>query len=80
MQYLGGKHYVSKYIKPIILGYRSSEDQIFYDIFCGSGKISEGIPGKIIAVDHHKPIIDALILIRDRPHIVPKNNNRKSVV
>lgn len=74
MRYLGGKHYILKDIKPIILGYRASDEQIFYDIFCGSGKVSEGVSGKVIAVDHHKPIIDALILIRDSPHVLPKNN------
>lgn len=72
MRYMGGKYRLSKYLLPIILKDRE-EGQPYYDICCGAGNMSTGIPGKVTAVDNHYYVIEALKLIRDHPTALPKN-------
>jgi len=73
MKYMGSKRRIAKYILPIILKGKKSENKHFYDMFVGGGNIIENVNGKRIGVDSNPFIIDALLSIRDNVFDLPKN-------
>jgi len=79
MRYMGGKSRLAKYLLPIVLKDRES-DQPYYDICCGAGAMSTStstisIASPVTAVDINFYTIEAMKLIRDHPTALPKNNH-----
>lgn len=57
MKYMGSKNRIAKYIIPIILSMRESNDQIYVEPFVGGANVIDKIPGKRIGADTNKYLI-----------------------
>lgn len=72
MKYMGSKNRIAKHILPIMLEYRGSRPWV--EPFVGGGNMIDKVKGDRIGYDLNPNAIDALILIRDSLHLIPKNN------
>ncbi len=73
MKYMGSKNRLSKNILPIMLEYRVSETQYWVEPFVGGGNMIDKVKGNRIGSDINKYTIEALIAIRDKWHLLPRN-------
>lgn len=73
MRYMGSKNRIAKYILPIMLAERKP-DQWWVEPFVGGANMIDKVKGKRIGNDANKDCIDALKLIRDNLHLIPKSN------
>lgn len=77
---MGSKARLAKYILPIILEGRQYT-QTFYDVCCGGGNLIENVLfGRRVGIDNNVCVIEALKLIRDNPHRLPKDNTETNEV
>lgn len=74
---MGSKRLISKYILPIILKDRKP-NQYYVEPFVGGGNSIDKVTGLRIGNDINKYVIEALKLIRDNPHILPKDQYETS--
>ena len=49
-------------------------DYVWWEPFVGGGNVIENVTGYAVGSDANPDIIKALIAIRDKPHLLPKNN------
>lgn len=73
MKYMGSKNRIAKYILPIMLSERKSE-QWWVEPFVGGANIIDKVGGLRIGADVNPYLIDALVAIRDCVELLPKNN------
>lgn len=73
MKYMGSKNRIAKYILPIMLSERK-EGQCWVEPFVGGGNMIDKVDGWRIGFDINENVIAALITIRDRVNLLPKNN------
>lgn len=74
MKYMGSKNRIAKHIAPIMLAKRKS-NQWWIEPFVGGGNMIDKVNGKRLGSDINPYLIKALRLIRDNPHLIPRNNN-----
>lgn len=72
MKYMGSKSRIAKYILPIMLQYR--ENRTWVEPFVGGGNLIDKVDGERIGSDINPHVIEALKIIRDKAHLLPKNN------
>lgn len=70
MKYMGSKNRIAKYILPIILKNRK-EGQYYVEPFVGGANMIDKVNGNRIGADINPYLIEALILIRDTPLLIP---------
>ena len=70
MKYMGSKARIAKHILPIILKDRK-EGQCYVEPFVGGANMIDKVEGWRIGADLNSHLIDALLLIRDRPESIP---------
>ena len=70
MKYMGSKNRIAKHILPIILKDRK-EGQWYVEPFVGGANLIDKVDGNRIGADLNKYLIEALIMIRDNPSIIP---------
>ena len=70
MRYMGSKNRIAKYLLPIILKNRK-ENQYYVEPFVGGANMIDKVQGKRIGADINGYLIEALILIRDTPWLIP---------
>ncbi len=73
MKYMGSKARIAKHILPIILKDRK-EGQCYVEPFVGGANMIDKVDGLRIGADVNDSLIKALILIRDNPELIPRNN------
>ena len=73
MKYMGSKNRIAKYILPIMLAKRGS-NQYWVEPFVGGANMIDKVSGKRIGSDSNFYTISALIAIRDYVDELPKNN------
>ena len=73
MKYMGSKKRIAKHILPIMLANRK-EGQYWVEPFVGGANMIDKVTGNRIGADLNRHCIDALILIRDSPELIPRNN------
>lgn len=71
MQYMGSKRLLAKYIMPIILKDRK-EGQCYAEPFVGGANSFRHVEGLRLGADSSHHVISALLLIRDKPEMLPK--------
>lgn len=71
MKYLGSKRRIAKHIIPIIEEHRTNW---WVEPFVGGGNMIENIKGNRIGADINANAVNALRVIRDTPHELPKTN------
>lgn len=74
MKYMGSKNRIAKHILPIMLAERKPE-QWWVEPFVGGANIIDKVDGKRIGADINLYLIKSLILVRDNPEKIPRNNN-----
>lgn len=74
MKYMGSKSRIAKYILPIMLAVRKT-NQWWVEPFVGGGNMIDKVSGKRIGSDINPHVIDALTSIRDCVDDLPKNNS-----
>lgn len=72
MNYMGSKSRIAKYILPIMLQYR--DNRTWVEPFVGGGNLIDKVSGDRIGSDINPHVIEALTIIRDKAHLLPKNN------
>jgi len=75
MKYMGSKNRIAKYILPIMLAERKS-DQWWVEPFVGGANMIDKVQGKRMGADINHYLIDALIAIRDCVFDLPKYNTQ----
>ena len=73
MRYVGSKRKVVKHILPLMMANRG--DRTWVEPFVGGGNVIEHVTGNRIGADINIHVIQALMLIRDHVHKLPKNNS-----
>lgn len=73
MKYMGSKARIAKDILPIILKDRK-EGQFYVEPFVGGANVIDKVKGNRIGADINKYLIKALMLVRDEPNKIPRNN------
>lgn len=73
MKYMGSKSRLAKFLIPEILKYHN-KNATYVEPFVGGGNLIQHISGRRIGSDFNSKIIEALIIIRDFPDKIPKNN------
>lgn len=73
MKYMGSKNRIAKHILPIMLKYRT-EGMTWVEPFVGGANMIDKVEGKRIGADINKHLIKALMLVRDTPELIPRNN------
>ena len=77
MKYMGSKNRIAKHILPIMLDATNERGiSTWVEPFVGGANMIDKVPShfKRIGADINPYLIDALILIRDNPELIPKNN------
>lgn len=65
MKYMGSKNRIAKYILPIILKDRISEEQYYVEPFCGGCNLIDKVKGNRIASDNNSYLISMYNAIKD---------------
>lgn len=78
MKYMGSKQLIAKYILPIILKDRIP-GQLYVEPFIGGGNIFQYVNNPRVGLDCDKYVIQALLLIKDSPELLPKCADEISV-
>jgi len=73
MKYMGSKNRIAKHILPIILKDRNPE-QWYVEPFVGGANMIDKVDGNRLGADNNPFLIEALMMIRDTPELIPKNN------
>lgn len=73
MKYMGSKARIAKFILPIILKDRK-EGQWYVEPFVGGANMIDKVDGNRIGADFNSYLIKALIMVRDSPNLIPRNN------
>ena len=73
MKFMGSKNRIAKYILPLMLKDRKS-NQWWVEPFVGGGNVIDKVGGNRIGADKNKWVIEALIAIRDNIDNLPENN------
>jgi DNA adenine methylase len=73
MKYMGSKRRIAKHILPIMLAERKP-GQWWVEPFVGGANMIDKVKGKRIGADVNEYLIKSLILIRDNPEKIPRNN------
>lgn len=73
MKYMGSKNRIAKYILPIMLAERKTE-QWWVEPFVGGANMIDKVDGKRIGSDLNPYLIEALTSIKDHLTKLPKNN------
>ncbi len=74
MKYMGSKARIAKHILPIIIKNRK-EGQCYVEPFVGGANTLECVEGFRIGADSSEHLILALSMIRDDPHLIPKDSS-----
>jgi DNA adenine methylase len=74
MKYMGSKARIAKHILPVILKNRK-EGQCYVEPFVGGANMIDKVDGWRIGADVNPYLIKALLLIRDNPELIPRNNS-----
>jgi len=77
MKFMGSKRRLARYILPLILTERKT-DQWWVEPFVGGGNIIDRFVGNRIGADQDMYVINALIAIRDHVSDLPKNKEEFS--
>ena len=72
MIYMGSKNRIAKHILPIMLEQRG--EMPWVEPFVGGGNMIDKVDGDRAGYDLNPDAINALILIRDSPELIPKDN------
>lgn len=70
---MGSKARIAKHILPIILKDRK-EGQCYVEPFVGGANLIDKVDGWRIGADFNEFIIRALIMVRDSPELIPRDN------
>ena len=73
MNYTGSKRRIAKHLLPFLLKDRKA-GQYYVEPFVGGANMIDKVQGLRIGADLNEYLIQALILIRDEPETLPKNN------
>ena len=73
MKYMGSKARIAKHILPIILKDRK-DGQCYVEPFVGGANMIDKVEGWRIGADSNEYLIRALILVRDKPDLIPRSN------
>jgi len=73
MKYMGSKRRIAKHLLPFLLKDRKA-GQYYVEPFVGGANMIDKVQGLRIGADLNEYLIQALILIRDEPETLPKNN------
>ena len=73
MKYMGSKNRIAKYLLPIILADRK-DGQWYVEPFVGGANMIDKVEGNRIGSDVNSYLIAALVMVRDEPRLIPRNN------